>query len=95
MINATKQTYQLLTRIHMFAPHFKIRNSCNKSIKQADNLDQIWSLCRHFVALAQDKKAGNDYDSRKQEITFIFNENDVTNIDSLHLYDITSHESFS
>ena len=44
LINATKQTYQLLMQILTFVSNINI------FIKRYDNLGPVWSQCRHFLA---------------------------------------------
>ena len=59
MINATKQTCQLLTRILTFVSHFELPNGC-QFLKHSDNLGQIWSLCRHFLAWVHDREGEDE-----------------------------------
>ena len=58
MVKVTKQTYLLMTRIFTSAPHHELFNGC-QFLENPDNLCQIWSLCRHFLAQAYDKEVSN------------------------------------
>ena len=65
MINATKETYRLLTRNLTFVSYCQLFNGCQFQ-KCADNLGHILSLCRHFLVNEHDKEASNDQEARKQ-----------------------------
>ena len=71
MINATKETHHLLTRIPTFAAHFEHSNDC-PSRECFENLGHILSLCHHFLASAHDKEASNDYEARKRWDSLVF-----------------------
>ena len=59
LINATKETYDLLPQILTFVSHFGHSNGCQFQ-KRFDNLGHILSLCHHFPASAHDKEASNN-----------------------------------
>ena len=59
LINATKKTYHVLTRILTVVSHVELSNGCQFQ-DCSDYLGHIWSLFRNFLASAHDKEASND-----------------------------------
>ena len=59
MINATKETYYLLTRLLTLISHFEHSSGCHFQ-KRFNSIGHILPLCRHFLANANDKEASND-----------------------------------
>ena len=55
----------VLTQIPTFASHFENSSGCRFQ-NFFVNLGHILSLCRHFLASAQDNEATNDEEARKQ-----------------------------
>ena len=58
-INATKEVYNLLTRILPIVSHFELSIGCQVQ-KCFDNLGHSLSLSRHFCASTHDNEANSD-----------------------------------
>ena len=58
MINARKQTHQLLPRILTLVSHFELPNG-RQFLEHSNNSGLSQSLCRHFLARADDNEAAD------------------------------------
>ena len=87
MMNARKQTYQLLPLIMNFFQNIDVRRSCN-FVKRSVNLDQTSSPFYHQNTIKRLRLAAIKWQEKNKVVSFCI-ERDVRRAQILRFYDVT------